>query len=635
MRALIAIAVLAVSAWGAFAHPGHEAGEPHEWVLVPEYVLPGRAANRVGPRPAVPQSVVSPLAYDPAPIRLFGLACTDRVTGLLTSRELPYSAFSVELWVLDHVNRPVGAAVLAKGAGPGSDGSAGVAWGVGYANGRAFMSWGSGERFLIEAPTRKWAFKKYWSHVVGVYDGVEMRLYLDGKQVGSSIVPNPGYTAQTQLELAGFTEHEPFMALGNVLQRVVVYPSALEPEAIGVAAAQMRDSVERGVLYPGVFHFTAGPMLNSATQRSMALIWETDRAATATVSYGRGVPMEHEVRVSDPARIQEVVLEGLEPSTSYFYRVVAEDSDGATIDSGLLTFKTAVREGEAVSFAIIGDTEARPFVNDRVAKLIWDERPDFVINCGDLTDGGKEPNKFQWTHEYFLGMTQLVSRVPVFPVAGNGEGDLYWYKRYHALPGTEGYYAFRYGNAEFFMLDSNRRASDFRPGGEQYEWLARGLAASDAVWKFVAHHHPVYTSDEDDYGDTFAGERSDMGDLNVRRMSELYERYGVDAVFFGHLHTYERSLPIAGGVVDYDEGVVYVQAGGAGGNLEDFAPTRNWFKGKTMRGYHYCTVSLHGGRFELRMYGTDGSLRDVVTVTKPEPTGALSSEGQADAGNDG
>lgn len=80
-------------------------------------------------------------------------------------------------------------------------------------------------------------------------------------------------------------------------------------------------------------------------------------------------------------------------------------SEGDTVATGSLSFKTAVRADSPVTFAVIGDTESRPHINHQIAKAIWGERPDFTICVGDLTDGGKEHHKFEWNLEYFLGMT--------------------------------------------------------------------------------------------------------------------------------------------------------------------------------------------------------------------------------------
>ncbi|NJO03056.1 MAG: hypothetical protein HC880_16455 [Bacteroidia bacterium] len=250
--------------------------------------------------------------------------------------------------------------------------------------------------------------------------------------------------------------------------------------------------MEQGKLYPEIFHFNAGPYLNYATQSGINLVWETDRPARAIVAYGEQLPLNQRREITDYAFIQEISLDGLQTGKRYYYQIKALAQNGDTISSGVLTFNTAVQAEDAFSFCIIGDTESRPHINYRLGLLIWDERPNFLLHLGDVTDGGMKDHKFEWNHEYFTGMTALTSRIPVFPVAGNGESDLYWYTRYHRLPEPEAYYSFRYGNAEFFMLNSNEN-QELAAGGKQYEWLKERLASSKATWKFVAHHHcPVF-----------------------------------------------------------------------------------------------------------------------------------------------
>jgi hypothetical protein len=209
-------------------------------------------------------------------------------------------------------------------------------------------------------------------------------------------------------------------------------------------------------------------------------------------------------------------------------------------------------------------------------------------------------------------MNQLLGRIPMFPVPGNGESDLYWYRQYHAMPLPPERYRFRYGNAEFFMLDSNRSLG---PGSEPYAWLDQQLADSTASWKFVAHHHPVYSSDEDDHGDSFRGPSS-LGDENPRSAVPLYEKHGVDIVFYGHIHAYERTWPMAGGSINEQRGVRYIQTGGGGGNLENFTPTRNPFSSKLHRGHHYCLVSIHNRTLRFQMFDLEGRLRDMFEVRK-------------------
>ena len=72
---------------------------------------------------------------------------------------------------------------------------------------------------------------------------------------------------------------------------------------------------------------------------------------------------------------------------------------------------------------------------------------------------------------------------------GNHEQDARHYYDYMDLPEPECYYSFTFGDAEFFMIDTNKKVD---PESEQYQWLDETLGASKAEWKFVCHHHPAY-----------------------------------------------------------------------------------------------------------------------------------------------
>jgi len=321
----------------------------------------------------------------------------------------------------------------------------------------------------------------------------------------------------------------------------------------------------------------------------------------------------HTISFTPEELIANIKLEGLEAGTQYFYNVKATDFAGKTIESGILTFGTKPSNPKAFSFITISDTESRPHINNKFAQMIWDERPDFVINLGDITDGGKEPHKFEWNTEYFEGINHLHSRIPAYKVPGNGESDLYWYNRYNSYPEPQDNYSFTWGNAEFFMLNSNRK-DDFAPGGAIYEWLDDKLSKSQALWKFVCLHHAPYSTDENDYGDTWKGV-SVMGDLKIREIVPLFDKYNVDFVKFGHLHIYSRLFPIKNNLIDRT-GVIYLQAGGAGGNLEDFIPVSTWFSAKNYRGYHYLKFMIIENELQYYMYDIEGNLRDILKVTK-------------------
>jgi Icc-related predicted phosphoesterase len=595
-----------------------------EWWFWPEYTLGQKAKNYPGNRVPEVTSKVDVVGYESVPLLFMGEDPTERIENFAEISTIPKEAFSVEFWLLNHVNQPVGVLAALRNKSNVEEPN----WLLGMHGRNIIFSLKTADSpfanlIKYEIKTRGW--KDYWYHVVVTYSRRRVTLFLNGEKVSEMTVNDRiPVSDDHQLELAAYMKNEPYMKLGNLLKMFALHDQALSEAYIKLRFGELQNMVLTGKLFRSLFHFNAGPYLNGVTSNSINIIWETDRPADFVMEYGTQFPLDKKLEwntqkipkegSANTGTIYNVTLKDLEPETPYFYAIKAKSHDGSVMESGILTFTTAVGKKSPFSFAIIGDTEARPHINDRICKLVWDERPNFLLIVGDLTDGGKADHKFEWNYEYFQGVTQLASRIPVFPVAGNGEADLYWFNRYHSLPQLDGCYSFTYGNAEFFILNSNHPV-EFAPGGMQYQWLENKLKASTAKWKFVAHHHAPYSADEDDYGDSWKG-KSNLGDLTIRQIVPLYEKYKVDMVFFGHLHTYQRTFPIRGNLVDKENGVIYVQGGGGGGNLEDFAPSRAWFSAKTYRGHHYFIVTIQEGTLNLKMYDTEGRMRDYLDLNK-------------------
>jgi len=586
-----------------------------DWLLVPDYRLPLNAGNHPGPR--VPLPYEFPDTFVPLPaLRVKGEPAAQEREPRLDGGVLRGRQFALEMLVHDHSDLPIGVgAFLRRTSGE-------PIWGVLYRyRDISWTGYHAGQPVARLEKRTEWrsAFDRYWRHIVLSVDSGRATLWYNGEPVGQADVPTAEVDSAARFVLASFTQAEPLMKLEDLVHRVRVYDRPLDGRAVRSRFEELAGAVHRGLVYPGTFHFNAGPIIAHVTTDSAALVFETDRPTTGVVAYGKRLPGDRKAAAEEPRTIHQVRLSGLSASSLYYYRVTARDAEGNEIHSGDLTLRTASPRGEPISFAVVGDTEARPHVNDRIAKLIWDQRPHFVINLGDVTDGGTKSRKPDWNLEYFLAFTQLHSRVPVFAVPGNGEwGDreLHWYQQYMPAPTDQGngpgYYSFSFGDADFFMLDSNPRATDFRPGGLQYKWLEQQLGRSTAAWKFACHHHPVYTSAE---RGSFGGKPNSPVDEDALPITALYERHGVDVALAGHIHHYERSYPIKGGRLD-PGGVIYLTSGGGGGNLQDFSPVRSWFTAMSHRGYHYCTISLDAGRLALRMYDIDGGLRDTLELRR-------------------
>ncbi len=538
---------------------------------------------------------------------LFGCQKSKGIINLF-SHAFTNNEFSLEFLLIDHVNQPIGLLLNLQSDYNTNNSLLNIAY-----YDKQFIFFLNDSTYTFSSNKE---FKKYWQHVVLTYKNHALKIYLNGiEETSIPFYKDDCITGkETVLNIFGYFENEPFMDIPNLLKNIRIYDNELSSEKIKSRYDTVYNKIDNGKFLDNTLHFIVQPYLHYVTQNSINITWETSEPCKSIIRYGEELPLQNIIVVENPDDINELEIKGLKQETPYFYSIISTNKAGEEVNSGILTLKTANKETTPFAFAVIGDTESRPHINNRVSHLIWDERPDFLVHLGDITDGGKQSHKFEWTYEYFEGMSSLISRVPVFPVPGNGEGDLFWYKAYHKLPGQEEFYSFKYGNAEFFMLNSVEK-EEFKPGGKQYEWLDESLANSDATWKFVCHHYAPYSSDEDDYGNTWEG-KSTRGDEQIREIVPIYEKYNVDVVFYGHLHCYERSHKILKNQVSDTDGVTYVMSGGAGGNLEDFAPTRSFFAAKTFRGHHYVIVTINNNTLQLRMYDLEGRMLDYLDFKK-------------------
>jgi hypothetical protein len=232
-------------------------------------------------------------------------------------------------------------------------------------------------------------------------------------------------------------------------------------------------AAQKGELPEGM---VVGPYLQWPTQTSMIVRWETAEPATSLVEWGETSPPMKRASVEGKAQYHEVVLRDLKPETQYFYRVVSASDSVARIAGKVSVFRTAVRPDSPFAFVVISDSQANPAVVKKIAALAYSQRPNFTLHCGDLVTDGRI--KEHWTGHYFPNSAALNRCVPLLPMLGTHEKNAHFYYDYFSLPAPEYYYEFQYGNADFFVFDSQQ---DVSPQSEQYRWLKKELAASRAI----------------------------------------------------------------------------------------------------------------------------------------------------------
>lgn len=134
------------------------------------------------------------------------------------------------------------------------------------------------------------------------------------------------------------------------------------------------------------------------------------------------------------------------------------------------------------------------------------------------------------------------------------------------------WYAFTAGNARFYVLDAswgdtnpgtaspyaNDAAAHWAPGTPEYDWLVSDLKSHPTQLKFAFFHYPLYVDNPNETSDQYLD-----GPANLEG---LLANYGVQMVFNGHAHLYQRNVPSGKGMP-----ISYV-TGGGGGTLEPIGP---------------------------------------------------------------
>jgi len=252
-----------------------------------------------------------------------------------------------------------------------------------------------------------------------------------------------------------------------------------------------------------------------------------------------------------------------------------------------------------VRFAVIGDMGTGETPQYEVAEQMSKDRQkfpfNFVITLGDALYGGSNPSDYESKFERPYKLL-LDAGVNFYAVLGNHDSPNERFYMPFNMNGQK-YYTYKKGNVRFFALDSNYMDKP------QLSWLEKELQNSGSDWKICYLHHPLYSSA------AFHGSSTDLRLL----LEPLFVKYGVQVVFAGHDHVYERVKP--------QKGIYYFTEGASGelrkGNLRN--------KGLTAAGYDqdrsFMLIEIAGDEFYFRTVSRtgltvdSGMIQRVATIT--------------------
>jgi len=233
---------------------------------------------------------------------------------------------------------------------------------------------------------------------------------------------------------------------------------------------------------------------------------------------------------------------------------------------------TLPNQADSLKFAIIGDSgtggkDQYTIANRLVAS--HDKFPyEFVLMMGDNLYIGSDAKDFQKAFETPYKKL-LDAGIKFYAALGNHDNpNERFYKGFNM--NGERFYTFKPKlNVRIFALDSNYMDKP------QLDWLEKQLASSGSDWKICFFHHPIYSS---------GGAHG--SDLQLRALLEpLFLKYGVDAVFAGHEHFYERIKP--------QKGIYYFTSGGAAKLRQGDVSSKSELTAKSFdTGYHFMLLEI-------------------------------------------
>ncbi|WP_418409522.1 metallophosphoesterase [Alistipes sp.] len=313
-----------------------------------------------------------------------------------------------------------------------------------------------------------------------------------------------------------------------------------------------------------------GPYLQQVTDDGFTVVWTTTMDAASWVEvapddgshfYAAERPKYYDSHIGKRriGRLHRVRVEGLEPGTTYRYRimqqgVLCEEGNkrvilGEGYGSDILKHKpytatTLDESKDKTEFWVVNDIHARDSVFRLLLKGVEKAKPDFVCFNGDMLSSMESER--QLFDGYLNSAAELLTPagVPIVAARGNHENRGSFsskFRDYFPTSTGEVYYAFRQGPVCFLVLDcgEDKPDSDIRYYGmsttdayreQEARWLQQVVQSEEyrsaPVHIVILHMIP-------------GGKGSWHGEQELRRLFvPILNEASVDVMLCGHYHRY-------------------------------------------------------------------------------------------------
>jgi tartrate-resistant acid phosphatase type 5 len=265
-------------------------------------------------------------------------------------------------------------------------------------------------------------------------------------------------------------------------------------------------------------------------------------------------------------------------------------------------------------FLVIGDMGTgrsdQRNVAASMAKRAAREPVSFILTVGDniYPAGVESVDDSQWRTKFEDVYSQEALQIPFYATLGNHDyrrnvqAQIDYTKRSTRWTMPARYYTFTKkldagAQVEFFAIDTTPIAKQQASVAGQLAWLDSALAKSQARWKIVFGHHPLYSHSRHGGSETM-----------ITALEGLFVKHKIDLYLAGHDHALEMLKPV--------KGVHYVISGGAGGPDKAYGIdwTEESFYAATGEGFVACRLSRD--ELVIEFIRTEGRTQYAHTLTK-------------------
>jgi predicted phosphodiesterase len=293
------------------------------------------------------------------------------------------------------------------------------------------------------------------------------------------------------------------------------------------------------------------------------------------------------------------------------------NNDGSSTTSAAANGSTGPAD---FNIAAVGDWGCTSDTEDTVENIVSRD-PEVVLGLGDNSYDDSADCWFETVDPIIDKMITAIGNEDLKP-----PGLVDEYMNRFGL--SEQYYTYRYGNV--FVLVMSQEVPD-EEGSEQFDFVERSLSEAssdpDVDWIIVAYHKLMYTSPSSSAPSSGLAET----------YHEMFEENDVDLVLQGHIHNYERSVPIVFNDDESDspiptstngetyvdpEGQIFATVGTGGHSIHEFQGMNSYIQVQ-YEGYGFLDIEIKNGedgggkRLVGTFYDNDGGqIQDQFTVIK-------------------